>query len=227
MHLENTLNAFLEAMNLGADGIELDVQITLDKEFVVFHDHNLKRLANYDIDINNINYEELKNIKLTNKNYNNKYNISLLSLVLSNMPKNSVINIELKESFLNENNNIYKNLLDLLNKYSNKFNIIISSFHIDIIKPLIKHKKEFKLAFLIDNKISLKELIKSINILKDIDFINPHINLIGKFLLKNIDKYNINLIIWGHKNISKKTYDMREKNISIISDVCEQFFNNK
>ncbi|HUO92191.1 MAG TPA: glycerophosphodiester phosphodiesterase family protein [Rhizomicrobium sp.] len=39
---ENTLAAFEAAVRLGADGAELDVQLTKDGEVVVFHDHRLK-----------------------------------------------------------------------------------------------------------------------------------------------------------------------------------------
>jgi glycerophosphoryl diester phosphodiesterase len=39
---ENTLAAFAKACELGADGAELDVQLTRDNEVVVFHDFRLK-----------------------------------------------------------------------------------------------------------------------------------------------------------------------------------------
>jgi glycerophosphoryl diester phosphodiesterase len=40
---ENTLAAFRQAVALGADMIELDVQLTRDGEVVVFHDHSVER----------------------------------------------------------------------------------------------------------------------------------------------------------------------------------------
>ena len=40
---ENTLPAFSKALEMGADGIELDVQATADGELVVLHDFNLER----------------------------------------------------------------------------------------------------------------------------------------------------------------------------------------
>ena len=40
---ENTLPAFTKALEMGADGIELDVQATADGELVVLHDFNLER----------------------------------------------------------------------------------------------------------------------------------------------------------------------------------------
>jgi glycerophosphoryl diester phosphodiesterase len=43
---ENTMAAFREALRLGADGIELDVQLTRDGEAVVLHDHTIDRTSN-------------------------------------------------------------------------------------------------------------------------------------------------------------------------------------
>ena len=40
---ENTLPAFALALGQGADGIELDVQLTRDDEVVVIHDETLER----------------------------------------------------------------------------------------------------------------------------------------------------------------------------------------
>src|SRR5579862_4654549 len=42
---ENTLRAFTRALELGVDGIELDVQVTRDGVPVVFHDFTLTRLT--------------------------------------------------------------------------------------------------------------------------------------------------------------------------------------
>ena len=43
---ENTMPAFQEALDAGADGVELDVRITRDGQLVVFHDRRLERTSN-------------------------------------------------------------------------------------------------------------------------------------------------------------------------------------
>ena len=43
---ENTLPAFQKAIEMGADGIELDVQMTKDNQCVVIHDETIKRVSN-------------------------------------------------------------------------------------------------------------------------------------------------------------------------------------
>ena len=44
-HPENTVAAFHEAVRVGADAIELDVQLTRDRQLAVFHDETLDRIA--------------------------------------------------------------------------------------------------------------------------------------------------------------------------------------
>ena len=45
-HPENTLAAFAEAIVVGADGIELDVHLTKDRQLVVIHDETVARTSN-------------------------------------------------------------------------------------------------------------------------------------------------------------------------------------
>ena len=64
---ENSLSAFENALKNNY-AIELDVQFTKDKEVVVFHDENLKRITNDTRNIEDVNYDELKNLRLGNTN---------------------------------------------------------------------------------------------------------------------------------------------------------------
>ena len=57
--VENTLEAFEKAKELGADGIELDLQISKDAIFVVFHDLELKRLAGVRKFVSDCTFDEL------------------------------------------------------------------------------------------------------------------------------------------------------------------------
>lgn len=57
--IENTLEAFNKAKELGCWGIELDVHLTADKVFVVNHDANLKRIWGHDKNIAQLTFKEL------------------------------------------------------------------------------------------------------------------------------------------------------------------------
>ena len=56
---ENTIYAFAAAMEMDADGIELDVQQTADGAAVVTHDANLRRVSGWNRKVSDVTYEEL------------------------------------------------------------------------------------------------------------------------------------------------------------------------
>jgi glycerophosphoryl diester phosphodiesterase len=59
---ENTIPAFKKAIELGCDGIELDVQLTKDGQVVVFHDSFLTRTTDGIGFVNETTLEELKKL---------------------------------------------------------------------------------------------------------------------------------------------------------------------
>lgn len=59
---ENTLAAFRQAIEDGADGLEFDVRLTRNGVPVVFHDATLKRIANKNFRVSNLTSDELQTI---------------------------------------------------------------------------------------------------------------------------------------------------------------------
>ena len=57
---ENTMEAFEKAVELGADGVELDVHQTADNEIVVIHDERLDRTSNGRGFVKNYTLNELR-----------------------------------------------------------------------------------------------------------------------------------------------------------------------
>lgn len=63
---ENTMLAFTKAVEYGAQGIELDIQLTKDKEIVICHDEKIDRTSNALGFITNLTLEELKTYEFRN-----------------------------------------------------------------------------------------------------------------------------------------------------------------
>lgn len=57
---ENTLAAFEKAVELGADGVELDIQLTKDDEIVVIHDEKIDRTSDGEGWVKDYTLEELR-----------------------------------------------------------------------------------------------------------------------------------------------------------------------
>lgn len=74
--VENTKEAFLSGVKAGCKALECDVRVTKDGVLIISHDPDLKRLTEYegtpnDINVNNVTFDEIKNIKLSQVNPNN------------------------------------------------------------------------------------------------------------------------------------------------------------
>jgi glycerophosphoryl diester phosphodiesterase len=121
-YLENSIEAVKSGINdNNFDGIEIDIRLTKDKKWIIYHDKNLKRLTKINKKIEKINYIDLPTIN--HKNY--KYKIALLKELTGISLKNKILNIEIKSSF--DIDNILKiNLINIIKKINAK--ILISSF---------------------------------------------------------------------------------------------------
>lgn len=103
--IENTLAAFSQAIKDGVDGVELDVQRTIDGELVVFHDESLKRLTGTNTLLSEMTLEELQELILSSPIIKSKgigkYYTQIPALVdVLRLFKNTdlTINIELKNN---------------------------------------------------------------------------------------------------------------------------------
>jgi len=58
--IENTLDSFRKAMELGANAVELDVRQSKDGKLIISHDDSLKKVFGKDVPVNEATLEELK-----------------------------------------------------------------------------------------------------------------------------------------------------------------------
>ena len=57
--IENSFEAFNSVIQMGYKYIETDLRITLDKEVIAFHDPDLKRLFNLDLQVKDLTFKEI------------------------------------------------------------------------------------------------------------------------------------------------------------------------
>ncbi len=67
IELENTCSAFVAAGNRSYFGIETDVHVTADGQFIIIHDDSTKRVALDDLTVENSTYETLRSLRLCDK----------------------------------------------------------------------------------------------------------------------------------------------------------------
>ncbi|MGC7872191.1 glycerophosphodiester phosphodiesterase [Desulfosporosinus sp. SYSU MS00001] len=97
---ENTLVAFRKSLNLGADGIELDVQMSCDNVPVVIHDEIVDRTTNGQGPVTNMTFRDLKQLDAGAK-FSNSYRgerIPSLREALLTVRHKGIMYIELKKT---------------------------------------------------------------------------------------------------------------------------------
>lgn len=153
---ENTMLAFNKAVEMGVDGLEIDVHLTKDKKVVVMHDTSLDRTTKSSGLIKEKKLYDIQHIEISQA-YNtfeeydstwDKERIPLLTECLTMYKDEGVdINIELKtgaEDYPGIEEEIYHIIspLDMLDK------VVLSSVNLDTLVKLKKLDKNLRVAFL-------------------------------------------------------------------------------
>ena len=60
--IENSFEAFNSVIQMGYRYIETDLRMTLDKEVIAFHDPDLRRLFNLDLQVKDLTFNEIANL---------------------------------------------------------------------------------------------------------------------------------------------------------------------
>lgn len=110
LHQENTLAGFQRAVSLGIPAVELDVRLSADRQVVVVHDHNLRRLTGSGFNVDHLTWDQLSRLRIKRElpmgvdvhgqtviaRYDREERIPLLAEVLAEVAGSVAINIELK-----------------------------------------------------------------------------------------------------------------------------------
>ena len=187
---ENSMKAFSLALKKNIP-IEFDIHILKDKNIVVFHDDNLKRMTNKDKFIKECTYEEIKDLKL--KNTDEK--IPLLKDVLKLVNGKVLLDIELKMDVTDHS--LEDGLIEILKDYNGE--VILKSFDYRKVKYLKKHTN-YKIGLLIKRMSGFKDfIIRNINfnILIKPDFLACNKNMLD---CKSVKTFKKDIYIWTIKN---------------------------
>ncbi|MEZ4854291.1 glycerophosphodiester phosphodiesterase [Flavobacterium sp.] len=207
--VENTLASFQKAINLGVNGIELDVHCCASGELVVFHDFTLDRLTNGTGAISNFSLSELKKIKI-----DNDYEIPTLVEVLQLVNKKCFLNVELKGKQTAEP------VFQLLLKYMNEQNwqptdFIVSSFQFDELKQFASFQSEIPLAILTQASVNQAiEWAQQFNA----KAIHPHFSLLTKENCTKAKDFGLQINTWTVNEYAAIEYIKRFEIDGIISD---------
>ena len=176
---ENTIPSIKKAMELGVDGIEIDVFRCKTGELVVFHDEKLDRLTNASGLIESLELDSIKKITVLDQ-----YRIPTLEDVLILIDGQVKLNIELKGQGTASPTN------DIINQYINKGGwtndkFIISSFKWDELEKFRSLNSLIPIAVLVNTRVNPIEALPFARKVKAIA-INPNFKDLNQDNIKEI-----------------------------------------
>ena len=176
---ENTIPSIKKAMELGVDGIEIDVFRCKTGELVVFHDEKLDRLTNSSGLIESLELDSIKKITVLDQ-----YRIPTLEDVLILIDGQVKLNIELKGQGTASPTN------DIINQYINKEGwtndkFIISSFKWDELEKIRSLNSLIPIAVLVNTRVNPIEALPFARKVKAIA-INPNFKDLNQENIKEI-----------------------------------------
>ncbi len=127
---ENTLPAFEQAIEKGADGVELDARLTADGHVVVIHDATVERTTDGKGRVASYTLEAIRRLDAS-KRFDEKFSgtkIPLLEEAFETVGRDKLINIELKNYFTPRDGLVLK-VCELIKRHNNHNQILFSSFY--------------------------------------------------------------------------------------------------
>jgi len=142
--------AFDKAIEMGAYGIELDVQMSRDHEIVVIHDYKVNRTTNGIGKVRQHTIEELRGLDAGtwfDVGFKNEPVVTLEE-VFRKMPKDILINVEIKNQS-KVKDDIAQKLVEMIQKFDRQEKVIISSFDHTVLKEVHDLAPEIRLGVLL------------------------------------------------------------------------------
>ncbi len=132
---ENTLPSFQQAIQKGADGVELDAKLTADGQVIVIHDMTVDRTTNGSGRVASFPLVEIRKLDAGSW-FDAKFSgtkVPLLEEVFETVGKDRLINIELT-NYSTPRDGLVLKVCDLIRKHNNHKQIIFSSFLVSNLK---------------------------------------------------------------------------------------------
>jgi glycerophosphoryl diester phosphodiesterase len=192
---ENSLAAFKAAMELGVDGIELDVRTCKSGEVVVFHDPILARMTNGRGFVKNKTLAELKRLRITSANSELDERIPTLAELIEQVRGKVFLNVEIKTNGLPKNH-IEEKVVAILRQYGIEYQTIISSFNPIVLRRIHKIDDQIITGYLIDKNFSFRNSEIPLAKLAGARVLHLEKNLVKEKLINRVRDLGIYSLVW-------------------------------
>ncbi|WP_136668576.1 glycerophosphodiester phosphodiesterase family protein [Flavobacterium sp. H122] len=205
---ENTIDSFLKAFELGADGIELDVHLSADGEAIVIHDETVDRT--------------IKNAAGFVKDFTvaecQKLGIPTLVEVFHMLPENAFLNIEIKDVKATEIVVEEIEKFERLGEIDYK-NVLVSSFDWEVLKETKRLNQVIRLGVLTEGNLE-----EAVEFAKKIEAysVNPWFKLLTPESVSLIREHKFQIHTFTVNSLEDITFVKNLGVDAIISDFPER-----
>ncbi len=210
---ENTIASYRSAIKKGLNAIELDVILTKDNRLVCSHYFDLEHETNGTGFIDEIDYQDLAKVK-TGRQFppSKQQPIPLLTDALKSLPKEVLINIEIKTKSTFDLRGAIK-IARLIKRGEISQKVIVSSFN-----PFA-----IRMVKLISRSIPTGFIFKKTNHFKGIfiaqpDCLHPKVEFITDKLIQFCQKRNLRINTWTVNNVYARDWLIQKDIDGIITD---------
>lgn len=206
---ENTIESFARAIEMNADGIELDVQLSKDGQIIVCHDESIDRVSDHKGFVKDFTLEELKSFNFNNK-MEGSYQIATLQEVLDLIkPTELLLNIEIKSNIF-QYPNLEEMTLDMVRRNGMEKQVLYSSFNHYSLQKIREMDKDAYIGFLHeDGIIKMAEYARSYGA----DALHPALyHLLNPLYIKNAREQGLEINTY---TVNEELYMMMAKKLQI------------
>lgn len=189
---ENTLSALSSAIDVKADGAEIDVRMTKDGEIVLMHDSKLLRTAGVNSHVNQLNYSELSDIDVGSW-FSPEFKgerIPTLMEALDLCKDKLNLMIEVK-SDKNKEHEIAKKVLENVEAMGMEDDVIIASFNPKVLDEVKKYNKKIPTCLI------LRFAYGNIEEMEYVDIFSIESRFMQIKLLQSIQNKGKSIIVWN------------------------------
>ena len=188
---ENSLSGFKKAVELGIDGIELDVHFTKDGKLIVIHDMDLQRLAGLRIPIKQLTFKELKEYDIS------KFFTKNQEKIMEKLPEEKKYFLELKSI---QANLFYLNIYEQFTKKKISFYLHWDGKRFDVVKKVFFSRNDGEKVCFRQLKIKKRDIL-DLEKGKVRKYHNEQIPLLGDVLKILKGKLSVSIEIKGGEKI--------------------------
>lgn len=215
---ENTLQALEQMVEIGAEGIEIDIQLSKDEMPMVFHDPHLGRLTGRDSFVKELTTSEIKTLEVRSIKNDKNGTIPTLDEAIEIVQNKKHLYIELKKG---DADKIAKNVLNVIGKRLSVVSFTLSSFDVKIIRSVKIQNSSVRTGYIFASPFKRFFLNRTEKLVGGFDQWHIENNLLNSKLLKKAGEMNRKVMVWKVNSEPQMRRCIRKGADGIITDEIE------